>query len=343
MFCPSYRASPFGDYGYYDALARQHALEQRRRDAILLARQREAEREEAEQLALLRAQAYRREQIELARRRQAQLEAAELARRRHVYEEQRLRQAAMADAQRQRQHHQRRQYERAASIIQRAVRAHLAARPRHAQLDRIADDFASLKASFVSPSASECVDDETVQIIADFARSLVLTDNGSLAFVPANVPLRAHEEALTRLLTRLDAVDSAGDVRVRNHRRQLVLDIERELERLEALKTAARESAAAAANVATEATDDARAGLAEEAIGSGSDVGAIASDADGEATESAAPAAPLEVAESVGSSDTLVGDAAVIDAKEIDMASPARSRSPSLLSLASEDGYEIIV
>ena len=156
-----------------------------------------------------------------------------------------------------------------------------------------------------------------------------MTENGSLAFVPANVPLRAHEEALTRLLTRLDAVDSAGDARVRNHRRQLVLDIESELEDIEALKTAARDAATAApADMAI-----------EEPVVEAS--GAVV---DSVVAESAAPDAPESI-EAVSTSDTLIDDAAetiVAEDKDVAMASPARSRSPSLVSLASEDGYEIV-
>lgn len=337
MFCPSYaRPSPFAygpsyDCGYYDALARQHELEQRRRQAILLA-QREAERQE--QLDLLRAQAYRREQVELARRRQAQLEAAELARRRHVHEEHRLRQAAVAHAQR-RQQLQRRQLERAATIIQRAIRTHLAARPRHAELNRIAADFDSLKSSFALPSASECVGSAATTMNADAARRLVLTDTGSLAFVPANVPLRAHEEALTRLLTRLDAVDSAGNQRVRDHRRQLVLDIERELERLEQTKLAARQAVVGAAvDSDADAAVDSVPGVAVEESPAVEDVApadiVAAQDEAGPVTPSASSPTDAPIVEAAADADTVV------------LSSPARSRSPSLVSLASDDGFELV-
>ncbi|GAA5934399.1 hypothetical protein JCM3775_000348 [Rhodotorula graminis] len=68
--------------------------------------------------------------------------------------------------------------------------------------------------------------------------ALVFTPKASssspkLAFTPVNAPVHAYEEALTRLLTELDAVDSAGDLAVRAQRKNLVTAVEGEAQRVE--------------------------------------------------------------------------------------------------------------
>ncbi|GAA5847862.1 hypothetical protein JCM9279_006671 [Rhodotorula babjevae] len=68
--------------------------------------------------------------------------------------------------------------------------------------------------------------------------SLVFTPKASpsspkLAFTPVNAPVHGYEEALTRLLTELDAVDSAGDPAVRQQRKNLVTAVDREAQRVE--------------------------------------------------------------------------------------------------------------
>ncbi|GAA5911186.1 hypothetical protein JCM8208_005752 [Rhodotorula glutinis] len=68
--------------------------------------------------------------------------------------------------------------------------------------------------------------------------SLVFTPKASasapkLAFTPVNAPVHGYEEALTRLLTELDAVDSAGDLAVRQQRKNLVTAVDQEAQRVE--------------------------------------------------------------------------------------------------------------
>ncbi|CEL59614.1 hypothetical protein RSOLAG1IB_03547 [Rhizoctonia solani AG-1 IB] len=61
----------------------------------------------------------------------------------------------------------------------------------------------------------------------------------TLPYNPINAPVHAYENALTNLLTELDAVESFGDEHVRDVRRSLVKSVEAELETLEEKKRAA--------------------------------------------------------------------------------------------------------
>ena len=54
-----------------------------------------------------------------------------------------------------------------------------------------------------------------------------------LLYTKNNVPIHAHEEALTRLLTQIDSIESNGDRRVRNARKDLARGIEKYAEALE--------------------------------------------------------------------------------------------------------------
>ena len=221
---------------------RQRLLEEQERQEYLeyvqlQRRQAELERKHRAIEHLRRQQAYetavRQQEYEQAVRQQAHERAVmqELARRRAL--------AAQLQGPPAPARQSRIQLERATIVIQRTFRAHLAARPAHAEIDRIADDYQRLS-SFKLPNPYSCVRSAEG---ASYAARLAVAD-GKLAFVAANVPLREHEEALTRLLTRLDSVDSHGDKRVRDHRRQLVKDIERDLEQVEAVKNAAVAAAA---------------------------------------------------------------------------------------------------
>ncbi|KAL8276745.1 hypothetical protein RQP46_010854 [Phenoliferia psychrophenolica] len=65
-----------------------------------------------------------------------------------------------------------------------------------------------------------------------------------LAFTPSNAPVLAHEDALVKLLTQLDGVESDGDDVVRAERKRLVKEVDAELERLDGIKKAEMERAA---------------------------------------------------------------------------------------------------
>ncbi|KAI0033493.1 hypothetical protein K488DRAFT_84853 [Vararia minispora EC-137] len=84
------------------------------------------------------------------------------------------------------------------------------------RISRIRTSLHSLTTSFTFPSA------------LDFDAA-----GSELAFTPANAPLRAYEHALNGLLAQLDAVDSDGDEEVRGMRKEVVVEVERELEKVE--------------------------------------------------------------------------------------------------------------
>ncbi|KAL5498185.1 hypothetical protein ACEPAH_2315 [Sanghuangporus vaninii] len=55
-----------------------------------------------------------------------------------------------------------------------------------------------------------------------------------LTYTKTNAPVHAHEDALVKLLQTLDAIESHGDSTVRERRRDLVREVEKELERIDA-------------------------------------------------------------------------------------------------------------
>ncbi|THG98844.1 hypothetical protein EW026_g3399, partial [Hermanssonia centrifuga] len=57
-----------------------------------------------------------------------------------------------------------------------------------------------------------------------------------LAYTPTNTPVHMYEEQLSRILTRLDDVQSGGDKEVRRKRRELARKVETEAERIEWVK-----------------------------------------------------------------------------------------------------------
>ena len=75
----------------------------------------------------------------------------------------------------------------------------------------------------VSPSAISDLDDDPSPI-------------PSLTYSSINTPIHQYEEELNRLLTALDAVESGGDRKIRESRRELVKKVEKEAQRLERWK-----------------------------------------------------------------------------------------------------------
>ncbi|GAA6033353.1 hypothetical protein JCM8097_006707 [Rhodosporidiobolus ruineniae] len=90
------------------------------------------------------------------------------------------------------------------------------------QLAALRTKFTSLQSGFRPPSLAE---------LSFLPTSTAF--NPKLAFTKQNAPVHAYEEALTRLLTELDGVESGGDPEVRGERKKLVVEVEKELERVE--------------------------------------------------------------------------------------------------------------
>ncbi|GAA5845917.1 hypothetical protein JCM3766R1_000859 [Sporobolomyces carnicolor] len=89
-----------------------------------------------------------------------------------------------------------------------------------AQLDSATARLADLRKAFVVP------------------RHLTFKPNSSkLDYTPNNAPFHSFDEALTKLLIELDSIDSCGgDLEIRTRRKGLVLEVEREIEQLEAIR-----------------------------------------------------------------------------------------------------------
>jgi len=64
-----------------------------------------------------------------------------------------------------------------------------------------------------------------------------------LAYTSTNTPIHAYTESLNRLLSTLDGIESGGDRVVREKRKQMVLAVEREAQRMERWILAVWESA----------------------------------------------------------------------------------------------------
>ncbi|KAL5478991.1 hypothetical protein ACEPAI_2279 [Sanghuangporus weigelae] len=86
------------------------------------------------------------------------------------------------------------------------------------------DRFDSLLASFSFP--------ESLEFDMNFVPQG--DERPKLTYSKINAPVHAHEDALVKLLQTLDAIESHGDSTVRERRRDLVRDVEKELERIDA-------------------------------------------------------------------------------------------------------------
>ncbi|KAL5520317.1 hypothetical protein ACEPAG_9531 [Sanghuangporus baumii] len=108
----------------------------------------------------------------------------------------------------------------AATKIQSAFRIHHAL----ASIKSARDRFDSLLASFSFPESLE------------FDLNVVPQgeERPKLTYSKINAPVHAHEDTLVKLLQTLDAIESHGDSTVRERRRDLVREVEKELERIDA-------------------------------------------------------------------------------------------------------------
>ena len=105
----------------------------------------------------------------------------------------------------------------------------------------LAEKFEQLKAHFTLPSTLDytlrgqhfSVSTAGGALDAELERT---AGDAQLAFTPTNAPVRGYEEELSRILTKLDGVQSGGDERVRSRRRELARKVEREAERIEKVK-----------------------------------------------------------------------------------------------------------
>ena len=96
-----------------------------------------------------------------------------------------------------------------------------------AQIRDVEDALRKLEGAFEFPTQLDFVDRSP-------SPSPAGSDTEStLAYTTNNIPIHAYEHALNDLLTRLDAVESNGDLEVRGRRKEVVKEVERALEAME--------------------------------------------------------------------------------------------------------------
>ena len=89
-----------------------------------------------------------------------------------------------------------------------------------------------LKSSFEFPSTLDFANSQSPSSSVSSEENAV----PSLLYTPRNAPLHGHEHELVKLLSSLDGVESHGEVRVRQARKELVVRIERDLAALDERK-----------------------------------------------------------------------------------------------------------
>jgi hypothetical protein len=113
-----------------------------------------------------------------------------------------------------------------------------------AAISQLESKFEDLKHAFTLPDAVDYIsaDGEVVTLRVDHAaltqsetRSESASPAARLAFTPTNVHIRAYDGNLNCILTTLDAVESWGEKKVRDRRRDVVRNVEQEAARIESL------------------------------------------------------------------------------------------------------------
>jgi hypothetical protein len=135
----------------------------------------------------------------------------------------------------------------AASKIQDAYRAHAARRHALSELSNISNSFSSLQAGFHPPEHLDyIVEGATVDVpttsvplstASEGSRNDETSSRPKLAYTSKNAPLHAYEDALGKLLSKIDAVESGGDADVRAARKALARAVEADAERVEAWRS----------------------------------------------------------------------------------------------------------
>lgn len=92
------------------------------------------------------------------------------------------------------------------------------------QLDSLTSRLKELKSSFIQPH------------FLNFNPKSSTPEQPKLEYNPNNAPFHAYDEALTKFLIELDGIDSCGQDEIRSRRKALVLEVEKELERLDGVK-----------------------------------------------------------------------------------------------------------
>lgn len=128
--------------------------------------------------------------------------------------------------------------EEAATKIQTLYRTHRAL----SRISSLQSKFESLKKDFILPSSIDysTTDGAIITLKSDSTSPSSDSDEGTesyqgakLAFTHTNIPIRAYDEELNRILTKLDGVESWGIKKVREKRKAVVRAVEEAAGRLE--------------------------------------------------------------------------------------------------------------
>ncbi|KAI1787381.1 hypothetical protein LXA43DRAFT_1084922 [Ganoderma leucocontextum] len=104
-----------------------------------------------------------------------------------------------------------------------------ARKPSLAQIKDVEDALRKLEGAFEFPAHLDFLDRSSSPSPADSESDT----ESALAYTANNTPVHVYENALNDLLTRLDAVESHGDLEVRGRRKEVVKEVERALEAME--------------------------------------------------------------------------------------------------------------
>ena len=133
----------------------------------------------------------------------------------------------------------------AAEKIQTFWRTHHHRRRALAVIAELGQKFEQLKSDFMLPPTLDYMyKDQVVSVpttgVPDIAAQdgdiERTSDDAKLAYTAKNAPVHMYVEELSRILTKLDSVESGGDKLVRDKRRELARRVEMEAERVEKLK-----------------------------------------------------------------------------------------------------------
>lgn len=106
-------------------------------------------------------------------------------------------------------------------------------------ISKLEGKFRQLKQAFAIPNAIDFISEDgtviTLKADGTETNSNIIRHSvpAKLAFTSTNVPIRAYDEELNRILTALDAVESWGDKKVREKRKDTVRMVEDEAARVE--------------------------------------------------------------------------------------------------------------
>jgi hypothetical protein len=128
--------------------------------------------------------------------------------------------------------------ENAAVVLQRRFRRRQADQAHLGELHALRSELERMQGAFVVPEryVLYTICSGLARVLTLMISRLEFDETGRLLYTSPNLGLRAYEESLTQLLTKLDAVESGGSDVVKKARKTIVADVEGQLAMLDDLK-----------------------------------------------------------------------------------------------------------